>query len=151
VFVPPSTLHKELLKESSGHDPIVSHENPSRDKRRPTNRRKDNTQSATKKGRRVPDDGSPANSPQIGHDSNHRRLSDRISELSLQESGVQILRSVRHKVESSHQQDEITQPECMMLQRRNSLFHESLGRTVIGAFPLSLRDDQFKGVRFRQR
>ena len=105
--VPPCTLYKELFKECGHHNPVIPGKDPSRNQKRAADASNDYTQPTSDKGTAMPNDTAATNSPHIHDNSHDSDPSGRVPKLSLKKRGIQILRTVRHEIESGHQQDEV--------------------------------------------
>jgi hypothetical protein len=121
----PSTLDAELLEESSCDDGLGRGEGVGVKEGTTDDASHDDSKTATEDGRAVTHGGSSSDSTKV---SNNLSDGDRVGVelvLVLEHGGVEILTSVGHEVEASHEKDHVSQKEPMALESNLSLGDES--------------------------
>lgn len=128
----PGALDAELFEERRSDDGSVVDVGVRVQKSSPNNGNEDDRESTSEYLRAVSDHRSSSHGAKVGH---YLGNSDRIGgEVVLvgQHGRVQILRSVGHEVEASHEKDHVGQEKPMPLQCHSALSQEGLGNVALG-------------------
>lgn len=121
----PSALNTELLEEGSCDDGLGGGEGVGVKQGTTDDASHDDGETTTEDGRAVAHGGSSSNGTKVGNDLGN---GDRVGVeqvLVLEHGGVEILTSVGHEVEASHEEDHVSQKEPMALESDLSFGDES--------------------------
>ena len=128
----PSSLHTELLEKGCGHDAFVADKCVWVEEGSADDGHDDDAEASAENLAAVAYHRTSCHGAKVGHDLRDGHRVGREVVLILQHQRVNVLRAMRHEIETGHQQDQVYKDEPMLHESHSSFGHESAGQVSAG-------------------